>query len=80
MEKGLPEMREKGTDIFTRGAPALLLFHAAGIRKTTPKISSRPHYGLLAAHSLAWSQPIGLIPPAVERNKDLRRLFRSRRK
>ena len=77
MEKGLPEMREKGTDILTRGAPALLLFHARRDSENhTEDIQVALTYGLLAAHSLGLgASAIGLIPPAVERNKDLRRLF-----
>ncbi|MBP1775758.1 MAG: nitroreductase family protein, partial [candidate division NC10 bacterium] len=64
-------------DIFTRGAPALLLFHARRDSENhTEDIQVALTYGLLAAHSLGLgASAIGLIPPAVERNKDLRRLF-----
>ncbi len=77
MEKGLPEMKEKGRDIFTRGAPALILFHARrGSENHTEDSHIAVTYGLLAAHALGLgASAIGLIPPAVERNKDLRRLF-----
>lgn len=77
MEKGLPEMKEKGRDIFTRGAPALILFHAArGSENHTEDSHIAVAYGLLAAHALGLgASAIGLIPPAVERNKELRRLF-----
>ena len=77
MEKGLPEMKEKGRDIFTRGAPALILFHAPrGSENHTEDSHIAIAYGLLAAHALGLgASAIGLIPPAVERNKDLRRLF-----
>ena len=77
MEKGLPEMKEKGRDIFTRGAPALILFHAPrGSENHTEDIYIDLTYGFLAAHSLGLgATAIGLIPPAVERNKDLRKLF-----
>ncbi|NWF55023.1 MAG: nitroreductase family protein [Syntrophaceae bacterium] len=77
MEKGLPEMKERGRDIFTRGAPALILFHAPrGSENHTEDSHIAVSYGLLAAHALGLgASAIGLIPPAVERNKNLRRLF-----
>ena len=77
MEKGLPEMKEKGTDLFTRGAPALILFHAGRDSENhTEDIQIALTYGLLAAHSLGLgATAIGLIPPAVEREKELRKLF-----
>jgi nitroreductase len=77
MEKGLPEMREKGRDIFTRGAPALILFHAPrGSENHTEDSHVAVTYGLLAAHALGLgASAIGLIPAAVERNRDLRKLF-----
>jgi len=77
MEKGLREMKEKGRDIFTRGAPALILFHASrGSENHTEDSHIAVTYGLLAAHALGLgASAIGLIPPAVERNKELRKLF-----
>lgn len=77
MEQGLPEMKEKGTDLFTRGAPALILFHARRDSENhTEDIQIALTYGLLAAHSLGLgATAIGLIPPAVEREKELRKLF-----
>ena len=77
MEKGLPEMKEKGRDIFTRGAPALILFHAPrGSENHTEDSHIAVTYGLLAAHALGLgASAIGLIPPAVERNQELRKLF-----
>jgi len=77
MEKGLPEMKEKGRDIFTRGAPALILFHAPrGSENHTEDSHIAVTYGLLAAHALGLgASAIGLIPPAVERNPELRKLF-----
>jgi nitroreductase/NAD-dependent dihydropyrimidine dehydrogenase PreA subunit len=77
MEKGLPEMKEKGRDIFTRGAPALLLFHAhRGSENHTEDSLVAVTYGLLAAHALGLgAAAIGLIAPAVERNRALRKLF-----
>lgn len=78
MERGLPDMKEKGRDIISRGAPALILLHAPpGSENHTEDIFIALTYGLLAAHSLGLgAAAIGLIPPAVERNKDLRKLFR----
>ena len=77
MEIGLPEMKEKGRDLFTRGAPALILFHARRDSENhTEDIQIALTYGLLAAHSLGLgATAIGLIPPAVERNRELRELF-----
>ena len=77
MEKGLPEMKEKGTNIFTRRAPALLLFHAhRDSENHNEDTQVALTYGLLAAHSLGLdATAIGLIPPAVERNQELRKLF-----
>ena len=77
MEKGLPEMKETGRDLFTRGAPALILFHARRDSENhTEDIQIALTYGLLAAHSLGLgATAIGLIPPAVERKKELRKLF-----
>lgn len=77
MEKGLPEMKEKGRDIFTRGAPALILFHAPrGSENHTEDSHIAVTYGLLAAHALGLgASAIGLIPPAVERSQGLRKLF-----
>ncbi len=77
MEKGLPEMREKGRDIFTRGAPDLILFHAPrGSENHTEDSHIAVTYGLLAAHALGLgASAIGLIPPAVERSQELRKLF-----
>jgi nitroreductase len=70
-------MKEKGTDLFTRGAPALILFHARRDSENhTEDIQIALTYGLLAAHSLGLgATAIGLIPPAVEREKELRKLF-----
>jgi ferredoxin len=77
MEKGLPEMKEKGRDIFTRGAPALILFHAPRRSENHTEDSHvAVTFGLLAAHALGLgASAIGLIPPAVERNQELRKLF-----
>ncbi len=77
MEKALPEMKEKGRDLFTRGAPALLLFHARrDAASHTEDVQIALTYGLLAAHSLGLgASAIGLIPPAVERDEDLRKIF-----
>ena len=77
MEKALPDMKEKGRDMISRGAPALILFHAPrGSENHTEDIQIALAYGLLAAHSLGLgASAIGLIAPAVERNRDLRKIF-----
>jgi hypothetical protein len=55
----------------------LILFHAPrGSENHTEDIYIDLTFGFLAAHSLGLgATPIGLIPPAVERNKDLRKIF-----
>jgi nitroreductase len=66
-----------GRDNITRNAPALIIFHAL---KGTPEAIEDAHirltYALLASHSLGLgSTAIGLIPPAVNKDKRVRSVF-----
>ncbi|HAV10871.1 MAG TPA: hypothetical protein DCX22_04590 [Dehalococcoidia bacterium] len=77
MRARLPYLDTEKKDFITRGAPAMLLFHAdknaeiggedAGIYQS---------YALLSVHSLGLgATSIGLVPPPINRSKELRRLF-----
>ncbi len=74
----LPEMRDGGLDTLTRGAPALLLFHAppAG-GNVSEDVFIAATYALLAAHATGLGATmIGLVPPMVQRSPKLRDLFK----
>ncbi|NLI92502.1 MAG: 4Fe-4S binding protein [Peptococcaceae bacterium] len=77
MKFGLPYMEKTGDDIITRGAPAMLIFHADKASEShTEDLYICLAYGLLAAHSLGLgATAIGLVPPVIERNKLLRKMF-----
>ncbi len=77
MKYRLPEMRAGKYDTITRGAPAMLLFHAPLIAAHHEEDSFIAlAYGLLAAHALGLGAcAIGLIPPVVNRSKELQALF-----
>jgi nitroreductase len=77
IRRTLPMMRDGKTDMITRGAPALIIFHAdRGSENHTEDGLIALAYGLLAAHSLGLgATAIGLIPPAIEKNKELRAIF-----
>lgn len=64
-------------DTITRGAPAMLLFHAlpdAGNASEDARIAAA--WALLGAHALGLGATmVGLVPPAVEKTPELRRLF-----
>jgi nitroreductase/NAD-dependent dihydropyrimidine dehydrogenase PreA subunit len=67
-----------GIDDITRNAPAMILFHAPkGAEEHTVDAHIYLTYSLLAAHSLGLgATAIGLIGPAINQSKPLRRLFR----
>jgi len=73
----LPDMQAGKVDTITRGAPAMLLFHAhheADGHTADAWIALT--YGLLAAHALGLgATAISLVPPVVERSPELRALF-----
>jgi len=77
VNKGLYDS-SAGTDDITRNAPALILFHAGkGAEEHTVDAHIYLTYALLAAHSLGLgATAIGLIGPAVNQSKPLRRLFK----
>jgi hypothetical protein len=73
----LPDMKAGGPDTITRGAPALLLFHAhRQAEGHTEDAWIGLTYGLLAAHALGLgATALSLVPPIVERMPELRALF-----
>jgi ferredoxin len=74
MKTRMPGLKAGTEDTIARGAPAMILFHAA---RHNEDIFIALAYGLLAAHSLGLgSTAIGLIPPAIERNPELRKMFK----
>ncbi len=77
MKNRLPELKQGTEDTITRGAPAMILFHAD--RRTEnyeTDISIALTYGFLAAHALGLGATvIDLIPPTIEKNPALRELF-----
>ncbi len=74
----LPDMKAGKGDTITRGAPAMLLFHAkreAANHSEDAFIALT--YGLLAAHAMGLgATAISLVPPVVERSPELRAMFR----
>jgi nitroreductase/NAD-dependent dihydropyrimidine dehydrogenase PreA subunit len=78
MKTNLSLMKNSKEDIITRGAPAMILFHANRAAEVhTEDIFIALTYGLLSAHSIGLgAAAIDLIAPAVERNKKLREMFR----
>jgi nitroreductase len=73
----LPIMQKTGKDIITRGAQAMLLFHAdRQAEMHTEDIHIATTYALLAAHALGLgATAIGLIPPVVNKVKEVREIF-----
>jgi ferredoxin len=70
----MPGLKAGTEDTIARGAPAMILFHAA---TRNEDIFIALAYGLLAAHSMGLgATAIGLIPPAVERSAELRKMFK----
>jgi ferredoxin len=73
----LPDMKAGKVDTITRGAPALLLFHAhreAEGHRDDALIALT--YGLLTAHALGLgATALSLVPPVVERSPELRAMF-----
>jgi nitroreductase len=78
MEKNLSLMNGTKEDIITRGAPAMILFHADRAAEVhTEDIFIALTYGLLSAHSVGLgAAAIDLIVAAVNRNKELRKMFK----
>ena len=76
MTHRLAGAREHGVDTFTRGAPAMILFHTdrdALVADSDPPIALT--YGLLAAHSLGLgAAAIDLVAPVLNRMPAARRV------
>jgi len=74
MKARMPGLKAGTEDSIARGAPCMILFHAP-VRNEDIFIALA--YGLLAAHSLGLGAcAIGLIPPAINRNPELRKMFK----
>jgi ferredoxin len=73
MKVRMPGLKAGTEDTIARGAPAMILFHAPVPNEDTFIALA---FGLLAAHALGLGAcAIGLIPPAVNRNPQLKKLF-----
>jgi nitroreductase/NAD-dependent dihydropyrimidine dehydrogenase PreA subunit len=73
MRLRIPALLNGTEDTIARNAPTMILFHAA---RHNEDIFIALTYGLLAAHALGLGAcAIGLIPPTVERNVELRKMF-----
>jgi ferredoxin len=74
----MPELKQGTEDTITRNAPAMILF--CGDRKgeeIREDAFVAATYGMLAAHALGLGGSImSIIPPAIERSAELRKLFR----
>ena len=66
-----------GNNTITRNAPAIMIFHAnRGAEEHTNDAMICVTYAMLAAHSFGLGTTIiGLIPPAINKVKELRNLF-----
>lgn len=77
MRSRMPSLRDGTEDTLTRGAPALILLLAE--RKgedATADAYIAAAFGMLAAHSLGLGGSVmDILPPAIDRRADLRRLF-----
>jgi ferredoxin len=74
----MPDLKSGKEDTILRRAPALILFHAdRNCENYRTDIYIALTYGILAAHSLGLAaSAMDLIPPAVEKSQDLRKLFK----
>ena len=73
MKIRMPALKAGSEDTIARNAPALILFHAP-VHNEDFFIALA--FGLLAAHSLGLGAcAIGLIPPTINRNPELRKMF-----
>jgi len=77
MKIRMPDLKAGVEDTIIRNAPALIIFHAdKDTENYRQDIYIALTYGFLAAHSLGLGgSAMDLIPPAIERNKELRKLF-----
>ena len=73
MQARMPGLKAGAEDTIARGAPCMILFHAPVHNED---IFIALAFGLLAAHSLGLGAcAIGLIPPTINRNQALRKMF-----
>ena len=73
MKVRMPALKAGSEDTIARGAPAMILFHAPAHNED---IFIALAFGLLAAHSVGLGAcAIGLIPPAINRNPKLKKMF-----
>jgi ferredoxin len=77
MRNRLPELKMGVEDTITRNAPAMILFHAnRNSENYREDIYVALTYGFLAAHALGLGgSAMDIIPPPIERNKELRKMF-----
>jgi ferredoxin len=77
MKSRLPELKGGTEDTLTRHAPAMIVFHADRSAESYKEdIYIALTYGFLAAHALGLGgSAMDIIPPTIERNKELRKLF-----
>lgn len=77
MTKRLPALKEGTENTITRDAPAMILFCADRNGENIQEdIHVAATFGLLAAHALGLGGSImDIIPPAIEKKKELRRMF-----
>lgn len=77
MENRLPELKRNVEDTITRNAPAMIIFHAdRNAENYEADIYIALTYGFLAAHALGLGgSAMDLIPPAIQNNQELRRMF-----
>jgi len=73
----LPGLKAGTEDTLTRKAPAMILFLAdKNGEDISQDISVAATFGMLAAHSLGLGGSImDIIPPAIEREEELRKMF-----
>jgi nitroreductase len=77
MKSRLPELKQGVEDTITRYAPAMIIFHAhRDAENFETDINIAMTYGFLAAHALGLGgTAIDLIPPAIRKSPELRKLF-----
>jgi nitroreductase/ferredoxin len=74
MKARMPGLKSGTEDTISHGAPCMILFHAP-VRNEDVFIALA--YALLSAHSLGLGAcAIGLIPPAINRNLELKKMFK----
>ncbi len=77
MKSRLPELKMGVEDTITRHAPAMIIFHANRDEENyVADIYIALSYGFLAAHALGLGgSAMDIIPPTIERNRELRKMF-----